>query len=41
MHVYIAGMLCQTSLCDTMFGNVRVSGFPKSMDDSYVHTIKT
>jgi hypothetical protein len=33
MHVYIAGMLCQTSICDIMFGSVRISGFPKSMDD--------
>jgi hypothetical protein len=41
MHVYIAEMLCQTSLCETMFRSVRISGVPKSIDDSYAHTVET
>jgi uncharacterized protein YgfB (UPF0149 family) len=41
MHGHISGMLCQSPLNDTTFGSVRISGFLKSTDDSYVHTVET
>jgi hypothetical protein len=41
MHGYKSGMLCQSPLSDTTFGSVHILGFPKSMDDSYMHTVET
>jgi hypothetical protein len=40
MHEYIYEMLCQSSLSDTTFGGMHISGFPKSKDESYAHTVE-
>jgi hypothetical protein len=40
MHGHKLGMLCQSPVSDTTFGSVRISGLPKSTNDSYAYTVE-